>query len=406
MQMEEYQKKDRFSWNGLALVLIITANICFYTEEMLLYYMIMTIAGIIIAVAKNVVHFSFKVQSSNCILWLIATYLVFFVYGFFFLAAGKFAWDSFLIRFAENVAIYLAIKGLFFEREERVVKPFIIAGIISALYLVIKESATIISGGIRIGDTLSGNVNTVGFNFGFISLLVIWNYCKTKKKINLLLFAVFALLMLLTGSKKALLILILDLIMILIYQKGKASTWLKLGLLIAIVAYAIFNVPYLYDILGLRIETMIATIIGRKSAALGLYSYSTDMREVMIKEAFDLFLGKPIFGGGFNYFLANTVTQYEYSHCNYTELLCSFGLFGTLIYYSKQISNLRYIIKGRLYRNREYMNIGIVCLMLMVEMLVVDWATVTFSGQCMGYIPIIFSCAALDYVRRKRANEK
>ncbi len=397
--MAKKVEKERLSWNEISLVFIIVSNICFYTIDMINLYRVLTLSGIAISVINNFRYFNFKIQKSNCVVWLIAIYSIFFFYGFFFLQAGTFAWDSMLTRFGENIAIYLAIKGLFYERGENILRPFVVSGILSFFYLAVKEFAIIIGGGIRIGSTMSGNANTVGFNFGFFSLLVAWDYCKTKKKQNLILLVGFIVIMLLTGSKKAVIIIILDLFMIIIYEKKKVSMWLKMMLICAFGVYAIFNIPYLYDIIGIRIESMIVTMFSNSSNIARFYSYSTSMRELMIREAFALFLSKPIFGGGYNYFFANTSTLYDYSHCNYTELLCSFGVVGTLIFYSKYFSNMTYIIRNKIHRSPFYFNIGIVGMFLTFEMLIVDWATVTFSGQCMGYIPIMFTSAALDYVR-------
>lgn len=398
-------KSSEFKINAFALILIMVANFCFYTSETINVYMVMTILGCSIALVSNFKYFSFKIYRSNYILWIILIYAVFFFYGFCFLQGGKFSWDTFLIRFIENISLYLAIAGLFRSNGEDIIVPFSIAGIIAIVYLIYKEGAEIITGGIRIGDTLSGNVNTVGFNFGFISLLVTWQYCRKRKKTALALLAVLILFMLLTGSKKALLIVIIDVALIFMYEKGHASRWLKLALIIVIGIYVIFNVPYFYDILGSRVEAMIDTMLGVSSTALNTYSYSTDVREEMIGEAFKLFLEKPIFGGGFNNFMANTSTHYDYSHCNYTEMLCSFGIFGTIIFYSKYVSNIRYILKNKLYKIDNYKNIVFIVAFLMIEMLIADWATVTFSGQCLGYLPIIFASAALDYVRRDKRME-
>ncbi|MBR2740739.1 MAG: O-antigen ligase family protein [Oscillospiraceae bacterium] len=382
-------------------MLIFTGNAVFYTLETMPYYIAMTLTGIAISVIVNALRFNQEIQPTNYIVWLTVIYSLFFLYGLFFLRAGSFDWDGMLVRFAENFALYLAIKGLLNERNGHVLTPFLISGVISAVYIVVRERSDIISGGIRIGSSLSGNVNNVGFNFGFVALLVTWYYCKTKKKVYLFILMAFAIIMLLTGSKKAILILAMNLLMIFIYQKDRIGTWLKLGIAVAAGFYFVFKVPYLYDILGVRIETMIATVMGRKMTSL--YSYSTDMRKEMMKEAFGMFLNKPILGGGYNYFRANTVTQYEYSHCNYTELLCSFGIVGTMVYYSKLFSNSLYILTTKLHRNIKYKDIGIICLILVVEMLVVDIATITFAGQSIGYMPIIFSSAALDFVRMKRA---
>ena len=108
---------------------------------------------------------------------------------------------------------------------------------------------------------------------------------QKKKKSALALLTVLILFMLLTGSKKALLIVMMDVILIFMYEKGHASRWLKLFLIIIAGIYVIFNVPYFYDILGSRVESMIDTMLGRSSTLLNTYSYSTDMREEMIGEA-------------------------------------------------------------------------------------------------------------------------
>ncbi|WP_295565260.1 O-antigen ligase family protein [uncultured Holdemanella sp.] len=395
-------KNIEYKMNAISLILIVTGNFCFYTPDTINIYMMMTILGCLIALILNIKYFSFTIYKSNYILWITLVYAIFFFYGFCYLQGGRFSWESFLIRYIENISLYLAIKGLFRSNGENIVNPFSITGVIAIIYLIFKEGSEIITGGIRIGDSLSGNVNTVGFNFGFISLLVTWEYCKKRKKTSLILLMILILFMLLTGSKKALLIVMMDIILIFIYEKGHTSRWLKLFLIFIVGIYVIFNVPYFYNILGLRVESMIDTMLGgNTSISSNTYSYSTDMREEMIVEAFNLFLKKPLFGGGFNNFLANTVTQYEYSHCNYTEMLCSFGLFGTIIFYSKYVSNITYIIKNKLYKVRKYRDVAFIVIFLMIEMLIADWATVTFSGQCLGYLPIIFSNVALEYVRKK-----
>lgn len=409
MVLKKKKINYEFNMNSIALILIIVANFCFYTSETIKWYICLTVTGCIISILLNFKYFSFKIYSSNYILWLTIIYMIFFFYGFLFLQKGKFSWDSFLIRYIENISLYLAISGLFRCCGENVIAPFEISGIISIIYLIFNEGAKIISGGIRIGNTLSGNVNTVGFNFGFISLLVSWQYCRNKKKKNLVLLGILMLFMLLTGSKKALLIIMLDILLIFAYEKGYATRWLKLLVSITVGAYLIFNVPYFYDILGFRVESMLGTMLGKASVALNTYSYSTDIREEMIGEAFRLFLQRPIFGSGYNAFMANTFTHYEYSHCNYTEMLCSFGMFGTIIFYSKYLSNIKFILSNKLLKVFKYRDVAFIGIFLMIEMVVVDWATVTFSGQCLGYLPITFTCAALEYVRRNERvirNEK
>ncbi|PWX16157.1 hypothetical protein CYK66_10200 [Clostridium perfringens] len=94
------------------------------------------------------------------------------------------------------------LSSLLEKDTELLVKSFAISGVISMLYLISSEKTNILMGGSRIGDSLSGNVNTVGFNFGIISTVLMWSICKEKKIYKVLVFVLLSIFMLLTGSKK------------------------------------------------------------------------------------------------------------------------------------------------------------------------------------------------------------
>lgn len=389
--------------NSVALILIITSNFCFYTVDNINIYAYMTIIGCITSLLLNIKHFRLNISKNSYFLWLTSIYTIFLIYGLFYLRAGKFSRDGFVIRYIENFSIYLSLYSIIRENNSSIVIPFLISGFASIIFLLSQEWSDIINGGIRIGDSLSGNVNTVGFNFGFISLLISRNYMNSKKKSNLFLLAIFIFFMILTGSKKTLFIVVLDLFLIFFSQNNsRLIRYFKILLSFTIIIVLIFNVPYFYNILGSRIISMIDTFLGKDSVYSNTYSYSTDMREFMIKESFKFFLKNPIFGGGFNNFLANTITQYEYSHSNYTEMLCSFGLIGTIIFYSKYFSNFKYLLSNSILRDLKYRNYGILVLVMIVEMLAIDWMTVTFSGQSVSYLPIIASSAIIGNIRNDR----
>lgn len=131
-------KKNNFEFkiNALALILIIIANFCFYTSETINLYIIMTIAGCCIALVSNFKYFSFKIYKSNYFIWLTLIYLVFFFYGFYFLQSGKFLWDSFLIRYIENLSLYLSITGLFRNNGEDIIAPFSFVALFAIIYLI------------------------------------------------------------------------------------------------------------------------------------------------------------------------------------------------------------------------------------------------------------------------------
>lgn len=382
----------KISSDCIVVILILVGEICFYTMDSLYIYWILTGLGMILGILHNINRFSFRIKKDNFILWVSVIYAMYFIYGLIFLRRGQFPWDTIGYRYVEIIALYLAISNMFVNDVMKFQKAIIITGIISVTYLLYSEGANILLGGQRIGESLSGNVNTVGFNFGMISTIIMWFYCKEKKTYKIILFLAFSVLMLITGSKKVLIVIIANLLMYFWYERKKISGWLKTVFILLVALYLIFNVPYFYSIIGSRVEAMIETMLYGSSSAL--YSHSTEVRDEMIKEGFSLFLRHPIFGGGWNYFYAHTVYGYEYSHCNYIEMLCTFGIVGTTIYYRRHFHHISVALKNRFSTITENRDFAILIIVMTAEALILDWAAVTFSAQCVWYLPVIICAAA------------
>ena len=385
---------NRTKLDIVALTLLITAEICFYRIGTLNFYLFMTGFGIVVGLFVAGIHYINRfVNIKRFPVWLIVFWIIYLINGLFRLQCGTFPWDTVIYRFVEILAMYFLFRDIVRDDKKKVVYAFIVAGIFSIGYLLATEGSLIQLGTIRIGNKMSGNVNTVGYNFGIISLFVMWWYCNEKKWYKLIIFAIFAVFMLLTGSKKVLILLVIDFLLLFGYDRDHASRWLKFGIGFAAVAYIIFNVPLFYDIIGVRVETMFSTMIYGKNAAL--YSYSTDVRDDMIREGFKVFLKTPVFGGGYNNFYANTAFGYDYSHNNYIELLCTFGLVGTLIYYSKHLGNLIFLLKNSI-KTRMKNHTYLFPLSLIIAILLMDWAAVSFSAVCVWYIPVIVSSVLVE----------
>ena len=390
----------RINPDCISVTLILVGEICFYTIDSLYLYWMLTGFGMAIGILHNMPRFSFKIAKDNFVVWVCIMYFIYFVYGLFFLQKGEFPWDTIGYRLIEIIALYLAISNIFAKDIAELEKAVIFAGIFSAIYLICVEGANIFVGGQRIGDSLSGNVNTVGYNFGIISTITMWYFCKEKKAYRFILILIFSALMLITGSKKVLIIIIANLAMYFWYQKGKISGWIKTVSILLVGIYIIFNVPYFYDIIGSRVEAMIETMILGSSSPI--YSHSTEVRDEMIKEALVLFQNHPILGGGWNYFYSNTVYGYEYSHCNYTEMLCSFGIVGTVIFYGRHFHDLKIALKYKASQLSSEHDFVILIFILTAEALVLDWAAVTFSAQCVWYFSFIFCAAAIRAIRENK----
>ncbi len=175
----------------------------------------------VMAILNNINRFSFKFKKDNFVLWLSLMYAMYFFYGLFYLQMGEFPIDTLLYRFVEGIVLYLLLSSLLEKDTELLVKSFAISGVISMLYLISSEKTNILMGGSRIGDSLSGNVNTVGFNFGIISTVLMWSICKEKKIYKVLVFVLLSIFMLLTGSKKTLIIFIVDILIFFVYKRKK-----------------------------------------------------------------------------------------------------------------------------------------------------------------------------------------
>ena len=108
-----------------------------------------------------------------------------------------------------------------------------------------------------------------------------------------------------------------------------------LGMIVVVVL--VQSIPYLYDMIWLRIENAINTVLGKDSS-----DTSAMGRDFYKAIAFIMFKQKPWIGygvDGFVCFLRDHPTimgvymKPVYSHCNYSELAADFGIVGLLLWY-------------------------------------------------------------------------
>ena len=180
------------------------------------------------------------------------------------------------------------------------------------------------------------NANDVGLKLsvGF-TISLYFGLDKKYAKWRLLFFAVamlFAGIGLFTGSRKVFLMLIgIAALFMFLYSKHKL-----IGIAIAVVAaiglyFAVMKIEPLYNVLGERLENMIAGLFGE-----GTTEGSFNTREEMIKLGWGWFLERPLFGYGMNNYriLYEQATGLNtYSHNNFIEILINGGIVGFFLYY-------------------------------------------------------------------------
>ncbi len=215
-----------------------------------------------------------------------------------------------------------------------------ISSFITSIYILCIMDWSML-GKARIGEGSVGelwNANYIGLllamsAFGVFVLLKTRSV-KVMKLPYIMLFVIFILISLFTGSRKAVLAIVFSccFFILLTSKKSKISNGL-IAIVISIVIFsAVMNIPILYNILGSRIE-MLFDQFGSSSKVDG----STYSRMNMINYGIKWFSKRPVLGHGIDNYqelYLNEFSKSMYSHNNYIELLVGTGILGTIIYYA------------------------------------------------------------------------
>ena len=155
-------------------------------------------------------------------------------------------------------------------------------------------------------------------------------------------------------------------------------------LLIVILYVAIINIPILYNMVGNRIESMIAMLLGNTSGA----DSSSVIRFRLISWGMEWYKKKPLLGYGIDNYRAVLMVYHPdypssyYAHNNYVELLVDVGIIGLIMYYWNYILMF---IRGIKYRNK-ITNYEILFLGMLVALMVNEYGLVSYYNK---YIQIL-----------------
>ncbi len=198
----------------------------------------------------------------------------------------------------------------------------------------------------------------------------------------LALFNVF--IVVLSASRKALLCLGIVIAIFYLFEKGislrkRAVRLLALFLLLIVALVAIMKIPFLYNLVGNRIEGMLATFTGNEEAA----DASSHSRFVLIQWGMEWFRNKPWLGHGIDGFRAILVQEHPswpityYAHNNYVELLVDVGIVGTVLYYWLHVSML---FKG-IRHYRRLTNSELVICSILASIVISEYALVSYYDK-------------------------
>lgn len=289
------------------------------------------------------------------------------------------------------------------EDVNKIVKIVYFSLIFTAMYIILRTPFSSY-GTERLGSVVGLNVNTVGFRMSLGALLSYY-YIKQKKKnndkrkknflIDFIFLIIFTLLTLLSGSKKAL---IFILISIFIYEfidsRGikKISKPLLFALMSGLILYATLNIEPLYNVIGSRIERLALTITGKNT--IGNTDKSLIERNFYMNYAINLFKEKPLFGYGGNTFVSHMrnigYSHIAYSHNNYTELLCTLGIVGFLIYYSYWLKTLIELFKKIRSNGNKSRNLSTLFFSTTILLLILDYGVVSYIIEFNVFLLCLF----------------
>lgn len=216
---------------------------------------------------------------------------------------------------------------------EVILSCFIYAGLISALFVLIFTDYNQVT---RVGSVLA-NENILGMNISISAFLSIYFFLQKRKPYYLFFFIFMSVMIFLTGSRKALVFLVLSIILYLFLKNRKSiKSHLKFIivsiLIIFLVIYLVKSIPVFYEIIGKRFENLFEYLLGNK-----VNEKSINERTFMSMVGLNFFFEKPLLGYGidnfeklFSYIIGG---REVYSHNNFIELMVGVGLIGAILFY-------------------------------------------------------------------------
>lgn len=213
-----------------------------------------------------------------------------------------------------------------------ILNSFIVAGVCLSLVIYgFYGVRYLLNAGQRLQNGDFGNVNTIGLICSLSIVLAIYKlFTEKKHKVLLTASSVICLSMLMfTGSRKALLVLLAAIIVFVIVYFRNINLLKRILMIVFCVAAFLLLMRFVPAFAPIR-ERLIGTLY-IFSMKKGNMVVGDAARIQYLVEGWNAFLKNPLFGNGFCY---STYLFTTYSHCNYIELLMNNGIIGFAAYYS------------------------------------------------------------------------
>lgn len=214
-------------------------------------------------------------------------------------------------------------------------------GIFTTAFVVVMLSIrTITQGRLGGGTEINSNMLAILCVYGFVLTMYLRKVGKVSQISNWAKIGFYVLAILLSGSRKGLVMVVLAVLVVRFAgERKKLLKNILIGVgVIGILYVLIMNVPVLYDIIGVRVENMLASLSGETSD-----DSSLEDREKLVELGWKYIQKNPWIGYGYDCFKMvsgrgpNGKVEIGvagfYSHNNYIELLFGGGIIALVLYY-------------------------------------------------------------------------
>lgn len=265
-----------------------------------------------------------------------------------------------------------------------------IISVYSLYYYGFSDVLSMMNSGIRL-DTEYANVNTIGMSAAYSIIIQIDEFLRSKKISWESLFCIPAFIMVIaTQSRKALLILLVSIAMLLILRNyNPRKIFINIiKIVIALFAFGIM-LRYLSDFeifagINHRMEYLLLVFTGE-----GQLGASTMMRQKMIELGLEQFWQAPIFGIGIGcpHVIANQYLRFDaYLHNGFVEMLAAGGIIGFFIYYGAFAYLFLKMYKMKTIED----NNKILCFVLLITLFFREYAMVSLYSKSTYFYFMIF----------------
>lgn len=282
------------------------------------------------------------------------------------------------------------------------------AGYALAIYAICIYGAGVIKQVLASGARLStdfANINSIGMACANAILIGVYYVISENHKIlfKLPFMLISLIIVAASGSRKALMILILGITCLYLYKyagRNILKTILKFTLVLCILGgvFSIILSMQIFDTINDRMVGLVALITGE-----GVVDESTYLRQQFIKIGLEQFLETPFVGIGIDNARLLLLQHFGYTtylHNNYVELLASGGIVGASLFYSIYA----YIIYKLKSNWKNYSTEKIAVLLLILLKLTMDFGAVSYYSKS-TYFYIMMFFLFIKYNTRRRRNQ-